>query len=135
MKEAVSALFVHFESEPFGALEKALEGQSVKVCHASSCREALRLLQDSNPPHVVFTDATLPDGTWADVVGRAASAAAPVNVIVVARLVDISLYVEVIQRGAFDFLVPPFAAPDLVHVIRCAVGNPLNRSHHNGHAA
>ncbi len=130
MKEAASVLFVHHESEPFGALEKALEGQSVKVCHASNCREASRLLQDSNPPHIMFTDTTLPDGTWADVIGLA-----PVNVIVVARLVDIRLYVDVIEHGAFDFLVPPFVPSDLAHVVRCALENVVSRRHGKAHAA
>ena len=135
MKEAASALFVHHESEPFGALEKALEGQFVKVCHASNCREASRLLQDSNAPHLVFTDTTLPDGTWAEVLGLAASAAAPVNVIVTARLPDLRLYVEVIQNGAFDFLAPPFVPSDLAHVVRCALENVVSRRHGQTHTA
>jgi DNA-binding NtrC family response regulator len=135
MKEATSALFVHYESEPLGALEKALEGQSVKVCHASSCREASHLLQYSNPPHLIFTDTMLPDGTWADVVGLAANAPVRVNVIVVARLVDIRLYVDVIERGAFDFLAPPFVPSDLAHVVRCAVENIVSRRHGQAHAA
>ncbi len=135
MKEAASALFVHCESGPFAELEKALEGQSVKVCHASDCREASGVLENSNPPRVIFTDTTLPDGTWADVVGLAAKAPAPVSVIVVARLVDMRLYVDVIQRGAFDFLVPPFVPSDLTHVVRCAVENVVSRSHGQAHAA
>ncbi len=135
MKEAASALFVHHESEPFGALEKALEGQFVKVCHASNCREASRLLQDSNPPQLAFTDTTLLDGTWADVVGLAAKAPVPVNVIVVARWADMRLYVEVIEHGAFDFLAPPFVPLDLAHMVRCAVENAVGRRHGQGHAA
>ncbi len=135
MKEAASALFVHYESEPMGALEKALEGQPVKACHASNCREASRLLENSNPPHVIFTDTTLPDGTWADVVGLAAKALMPVTVIVVARFVDMRLYVDVIQRGAFDFLAPPFVPFDLAHVVRCAVESVVSRRHGRAHAA
>jgi DNA-binding NtrC family response regulator len=135
MREAASALFVHYESEPFGALEKALEGQSVRVCHASNCREASRLLQDPDPPQLVFTDTTLPDGTWADVAGLAAKAPSAVNVIVVARWVDMRLYVEVIENGAFDFLAPPFVPLDLAHVVRCAVENAVGRRHGQADAA
>ena len=135
MKEAASALFVHHESEPFGALEKALEGQFVKVCHASSYREASRLLQDSNPRQLVFMDTTLPDGTWADVAGLATKAPVRVSVIVVARWVDMRLYVEVIENGAFDFIAPPFVPLDLAHVVRCAVENAVGRRHGQGHAA
>ncbi len=135
MKEAASALFVHHESEPFGALEKALESQSVKVCHVSSCREASRPLQDSNPPHLVFTDTTLLDGTWTDVLGLAGKAPATVNVIVVAHFPDMRLYVEVIQNGAFDFLAPPFVPSDLAHVVRCALENVASCRHGQAHAA
>jgi DNA-binding NtrC family response regulator len=129
MKEACLVLFVHDESEPLIALEKALEGQPMHVCHARNCREALGLLVNSKPPHLVFTDTTLPDGTWVDVLALAAKALAPVNVIVVARWVDIRLYVEVIDCGAFDFLVPPFVPSDLAHVVRCAVENIASRRH------
>ncbi len=135
MKEAASVLFVHHESEPFGALEKALEGQSVKVCHASNCREASDLLENSKPPHLVFTDTMLPDGTWADVLGLAAKAPAPVSLIVVARLPDMRLYVEAIENGAFDFLAPPFVPSDLAHVVRCALENVVSRRHEQAHAA
>ncbi len=135
MKEAASALFVHHESEPLRTLEKALEGQSVKVCHASNCQEASRLLQDSNPPYLVFTDTTLLDGTWADVLGLAGKAPATVNVIVVAHFPDMRLYVEVIQNGAFDFLAPPFVPSDLAHVVRCALENVVSRRHGQAHAA
>jgi FixJ family two-component response regulator len=77
----------------------------------------------------------LSDGTWADVVGLAAKVPAPVNVIVVARFVDIRLYVDVIERGAFDFLAPPFVPSDLAHVVRCAVENVVSRRHGQAHAA
>ncbi len=118
-----------------GAVEKGLEGQRVKVCHTRNCREASRLLQDSDPPHLVFTDTTLPDGTWTDVLGLAAKAPVPVNVIVVARFVDMRLYVNVMWRGAFDFLAPPFVPSDLAHVVRCAVENAVSQRHGQAHAA
>jgi FixJ family two-component response regulator len=48
-------------------------------------------------------------------------------VIVVARVVDTRFYVEAIEAGAFDFIVPPFNAADLAYVVRCAVDNVLAR--------
>ena len=93
MREGISALLVHDEAEPLGALQAALEGLSVRTYHARSCREAMRLLEQSTSPHVVFTDPMLPDGTWADVVRLAAKAPAATNVIVVGRLADVRFYV------------------------------------------
>jgi DNA-binding NtrC family response regulator len=135
MKETASALFVHHESEPFDKLERALEGQSVKVYHASNCQEASGLLENPKPPHLVFTDTRLPDATWADVLGLVAKAPATVNVIVVARFSDMRLYIDTIERGAFDFLVPPFVRFDLAHVVQCALENVASRSHGQAHAA
>jgi FixJ family two-component response regulator len=76
---------------------------------------------------LVFTDPQLPDGTWADIVVMAEKAKLPVNVIVVARLVDTRFYVEAIETGAFDFLAPPFNATDLAYVVRSALDNVAAR--------
>jgi FixJ family two-component response regulator len=69
----------------------------------------------------------MPDGTWADILAVAEKAAEPVNVIVVARVVDTRFYVEAIETGAFDFLAPPFNATDLAYVVRTALDNALAR--------
>ena len=44
----------------------------------------------------------------------------------VSRLVDVSLYVDTMEGGAFDFIVPPLSANELAHVVKCAVENVLN---------
>jgi DNA-binding NtrC family response regulator len=118
---------VHDQAEPLDTLELALQGQSIKTCRACSCQEASLELARANPVHLVFTDTTLPDGTWREVLGLAAKAPVPVDVIVVARLVDVQLYLEVIESGAFDFITPPFAACDVAHVIRCAADDVLHK--------
>jgi FixJ family two-component response regulator len=50
-----------------------------------------------------------------------------VNVIVVAPFVDIGFYVKAIERGAFDFIVPPLSDPELQHVVRIAAENAISR--------
>jgi DNA-binding NtrC family response regulator len=135
MKEEISALLVQNEAEPLDTLEIALRAQSIKTFRARNCQEASLELARATPVHLVFTDSTLPDGTWRDVLGLAAKAPAPVDVIVVARLVDIRLYIEVIESGAFDFITPPFAACDVAHVIRCAAQDVVRKRHAHGGAA
>ena len=44
----------------------------------------------------------------------------------VSRLVDVGLYVDTMEGGAFDFIVPPLSANELTHVVKCAVENVLN---------
>jgi DNA-binding NtrC family response regulator len=134
MRERLSALLIHQQPEPLRSLRLALERQGVETARARSCQEAWRILSGADPPHLVFTDRALADGLWTDVLALAARAPRPVNVIVVARLVDTRLYVEAIEAGAFDFLAPPFTTADLAHVVRCAADNVLGRREAQGHA-
>ena len=121
MKEEISALLLHQSTESQRLLKQSLEGRSIKVNWLKTCGEALPLLRKADPPHLVFTEALLPDGNWADIVKLALGALKPVKVIVVSRLVDIKLYVDTIVGGAFDFIVPPMTSDELAHVLACAV--------------
>ena len=125
MKEEISALLLHQPTESQRVLKQALEGRSIKVNWLQNYREALPLLRGADPPHLVFTEALLPDGTWVDVVKLALEAVEPVRVIVVSRLIDVRLYVQTMAGGAFDFIVPPMTSDELAHVLACAVDSVL----------
>jgi DNA-binding NtrC family response regulator len=127
MTERTKALLVHYNSETLATLKGALERQGMRVIHAESQAQAKHMLGGLSPVPLVFTDTQLPDGTWADVLAVAEKAAQPVNVIVVARVVDTRFYVEAIETGAFDFLAPPFNATDLAYVVRSALDNVVAR--------
>jgi DNA-binding NtrC family response regulator len=127
MKEIIRALLVQARHDPLDALRMALEEQSIDIFAARNCAEAALTLLSNFPPHMVFTEIQLADGNWADVLALAGKAPAPVNVIVVAPFVDISFYVQAIERGAFDFIVPPLSDPELLHVVRIAAENALSR--------
>jgi len=127
MTERITALIVHQNSDTLATLKGALERQGMSIIHAQSRAQAKRMLGGLNPAPLVFTDTQLPDGTWADILALAQKAKLPVNVIVVARVVDTRFYVEVIETGAFDFLAPPFNATDLAYVVRSAMDNVVAR--------
>lgn len=127
MKDEVKALLIHDQSETLATLRGVLERLGLSVIQAESYAQAKRWLGGLNPIPLVFTDTQLPDGNWADVVAVAGKAARPVNVIVVARVVNTRFYVEVIEYGAFDFIAPPFNATDLAYVVRTAVDNVVGR--------
>jgi DNA-binding NtrC family response regulator len=127
MSEKISVLLVSGEPESFAPLKSLLQSQSLETREVPSCGEALLVLWGKQPPHLVFTDTQLPDGTWAEVISLAGKAQAPSNVIVVSRLVDVKLYVEAIERGAFDFITPPFEARELRHIVRRATEDVLER--------
>lgn len=135
MTERITALVVHRNSETLTTLKGALERQGMSIVQAESRAQAIRMLGELNPAPLVFTDTQLPDGTWADILAEAERAAQPVNVIVVARLVNTRFYVEVIETGAFDFLAPPFVSSDLAYVVRSALDNVVARREARAHPA
>jgi DNA-binding NtrC family response regulator len=135
MKEEISALLLHQPTESQRVLKQALEARSIKVNWLRYYREALPLLREADPPHLVFTEALLPDGTWADVVKLPLEALKPVKVIVVSRLIDVRLYVKTMAGGAFDFIVPPMTSDELAHILACAVESVLNLRRTPGHGS
>jgi DNA-binding NtrC family response regulator len=127
MKEKVRALVIKARHDPLDVLRMALEEQSIEIYCARNCAEAALAMLSNSPPHLVFTEIHLADGNWEDVLTLAGKTSEPVNVIVVAPYVDIGFYVQVIERGAFDFIVPPLSDPEFMHVVRIAAENALNR--------
>jgi DNA-binding NtrC family response regulator len=127
MRGTVTALLIFHRTEPYNDLEAALEKLAVRTGRARTLAEACHIMSTVNLPLLVFTESELPDGNWADVVSLSARAASPVSVIVMGQEIDTKLYVSVIEGGAFDFMAPPFEAPDLAHVVRCAADNALMR--------
>lgn len=127
MQKNIKALLLMARHDPLDWLRPALEQQSVEVSTARNCAEAALALWSNRPPHLVFTEVQLADGNWADVLTLAAKASEPVNVIVMSSFVDIGFYLQVIERGAFDFIVPPLSEPELFHVLSIAAEDAVAR--------
>lgn len=127
MTNDIRALLLHSYDVPGNALRRALEDQFIATEMAQSFSEATKRIACSNPPHLVFTETDLPDGTWSDVVDLAAQASRPVSVIVVSPMADISLYIDVMERKAFDFITHAFTTVELSHILRCAVDDIIRQ--------
>ena len=132
MPQTITALLVHDRPEPMGFIQRALEAQDIRTHSVRTCREAHESLWGRQPPHLVLVDPRLPDGSWDDIIVSAAAAPSHANVIVVSDVVDMALYLESVQRGAFDFIVPPMSMPDFTYVVRSAVDNALQRRGSSG---
>ncbi len=126
-KGKISAILVYNQEDPSRALKLALENQGTEIHCARSCREVRKIIEEHDPPEVVFTDTDLADGTWVDVLRLSATAHDPVEVIVVSRLPDIKLYIDVMESGAFDFIAPPFQDAGLAHIVQCAAWRAISR--------
>jgi DNA-binding NtrC family response regulator len=127
MRRKFTVLLVHHRNDRFGTLNQILETLSIKVIRARNAQEAEAQLCEVPCPHLVLTDAVLPDGNWMDVLDVAAKAAEPVNVIVVSPVTDIKLYLDAMDQGAFDFMTDTFTIPEIVHILKCALDNVTRR--------
>jgi DNA-binding NtrC family response regulator len=126
MRKRIWALLVYGRADYSCHLRQVL-APLAKISEARTYGEAMRYLEGPDPPHLVFTDTLLPDGTWVDVLVLAQKAPKPVNVIVVARVADFTLYVDALERGAFDLITAPSLVSGVAHVWRPAKENVLSR--------
>ncbi|HEV2383309.1 MAG TPA: response regulator [Terriglobia bacterium] len=121
MKDKASALLVHDYEYPLRDLRPLLDRLGFDTRRARSCAEANFALAWPEPPTVVFTDTDLPDGSWTEIVALASQARSPVPVIVVSNAVDLSLYLDALEGGATEFIVPPFRDADINYVLQGAM--------------
>jgi DNA-binding NarL/FixJ family response regulator len=120
MTKDILALLVFAESDSSQTLQRALQRQSVRTMRVRTCNEARQFMERETRPDIIFSDVSVADGTWADVLKMARKERTPAEVVVVSRLPNTKLYIEVMERGGFDFMAPPFAQADLAHVVESA---------------
>ena len=136
MPTGFSALLVYDQDEPMGGVERIFLAHGVKLPRSRSCLEARAILGSPAPPSVVVTDLVLPDGNWADILRAANEGTTKTPAIVVSRILDTRLYLDVLGSGAHDFIVPPFSASDLAYIVRTALltGRPFAPGSRRRHA-
>jgi DNA-binding NtrC family response regulator len=126
MQAHISVLLIYEQPDPFDSLKTVLQKQSLSAGRARTCEEARHLIE-ATQPHLIFTEARLPDGTWADVVRCAEKAISPSNVIVVSGNANMKFYIKAMEAGAFDFIMPPFDGTHLDRMVQSALSNVLTR--------
>jgi DNA-binding NtrC family response regulator len=121
MPEELSVLLVYDQDETVCGAERIFQSCRIRFKRARNCFEAREVLRGPAAPRVVVTDLALSDGDWTDILRAANAAPAKTPVIVASRLLDIKLYLDVLDSGAHDFVVPPFSSSDLAYIIRTAI--------------
>lgn len=121
----VTALLIHGQPYSLHTLKLALDREGIESHHAWTLEEAVHYIQSENPPHLIFTRDRLMDENWVDVVTLAARATWPVNVIVVASHTNEVPWLQVIECGAFDLLIPPLTGRNFNRVLYRAVEDIL----------
>ena len=106
-------------------LGKVLNDAGVTVRLAKTCAEARDVVAKCDVPCVLFSDVSLPDGTWIDILTLANEGERNIPVILLSRVVDIALYISALEAGACDFVVPPYYHQDIAHILKCAANEGL----------
>jgi FixJ family two-component response regulator len=121
VRKAIRALLVGNRDALIDKLGFALESLGINHRRVADFGEAAELITNPAPPDIIFTNAKLPDGSWKDVRRLAAVSVKSVPTVVVSPVVDIRLYLNTIESGAADFIVPPFEPSELNFVIESAL--------------
>ncbi|UGQ45373.1 sigma-54-dependent transcriptional regulator [Massilia endophytica] len=113
------AILVEDEASLRLATAQTLElgGFSVQAC--SSAEEALALLR-ADFGGVLVTDVRLPGRSGLELLAQAVALDAELPVIVVTGHGDVSMAVEAMRSGAYDFIEKPFASERLMDAVRRA---------------
>jgi two-component system, OmpR family, copper resistance phosphate regulon response regulator CusR len=127
MTKDILALLVSAESDQSQGLQRELQRQSVKTRQVRTCTEAKQFFEREEKPDIIFSDVLVPDGTWADVLRMARNEKTSAEVVVVARLPNTKLYMDVMDGGGFDFIAPPFSQAEIAHVVQTATVDASKR--------
>ena len=102
-------------------VERALNPCPLEIRAVASCREAEHEIEHNRTAEVIFTDLQLSDGDWKQILQMARQSPAPAEVVIVSRFVDVPLYLDALEAGIFDFVVPPFHTVELGYIIVNAI--------------
>ena len=103
--------------------ERLLRREGYRVVTAGSRREGLHLVM-AEPPKLVISDLKLPDGDGIEIVRAARALAPPVPVILVTAFASAATREAALASGASAILVKPFAASELLRLVRAELARP-----------
>ena len=96
-------------------LNRIVDHKVWQVVTARTCRSGIRRLEKG--VDVIFSECSLADGTWKDIMNRVAVIAASPPLIVTSRLADAYLWSEVLNLGGFDVLAKPLNENEVRQVL------------------
>jgi two-component system OmpR family response regulator len=118
-ESALRLLLVEDEERVAAFIAKGLHAEGHVVEVAGTARDALSLIA-GNEYDIVLLDLMLPDGDGRDVRARIRAARPDTPVIVVSALGQVEDKVDLLDAGADDYLVKPFAFAELSARVRAA---------------
>jgi DNA-binding response OmpR family regulator len=103
-------------------------------CHCEAhavrtCQQGLAILRE-RAVSIVICERDLPDGTWKDILQALDTLSDHPFLIVMSRLADDHLWVEVLNLGGYDVLAKPLDHKEVVRAIESAWRNWSQRQQH-----
>ncbi len=118
-----AVLFVSPSVEDARTLAPMLAAVGISFSHVTDLGQAKKLLE-CETFGTVLTEASLPDGSWKDVVGVVGRIKRKVVVVTTDLLADARFWVDVLQYGAYNVLPKPFSRREVQRVLANAVDGP-----------
>ena len=113
-------LFVSPSAEDASILAEMLNPLSIPLEHAPDVRRA-RVKLDCEMFGVLLTEASLPDGSWEDVMNVAEEARLCSTIVVTHPFADARFWADVLDMGAYDLLPQPFCRSEVQRILSNAL--------------
>jgi len=120
-------LFVSPHSEDATLLSRMLGSLPVPLEHVADLQHA-RTIIHAEPYQVILTEATLPDGTWRDVLDVVRRVVPGPAVIVTDASADARFWAEALNLGAYDLIAQPFATAEVRRILSYACSRSSAKS-------
>ena len=130
LRRPARILVVDDEAHVRSMIGATLEHQGYDVQLATSARDALETLE-RNAFDLVLTDIVMQDGNGIALLERIRAQQPNLPVVVVTAIHDISVAIDSMRRGAYDYLLKPFEREHLVSTVERALDHrqALQESH------
>jgi len=120
-------LFVSPHREDATVLSRMLSSLPVSLEHVTDLQHAGAALQ-AEPYQVILTEATLPDGTWRDILDMVRRIIPRAVVIVTDARADAHFWAEALNLGAYDLIAQPFATAEVRRILSYACSRLSDKS-------
>jgi putative nucleotidyltransferase with HDIG domain len=100
-----------------------LVGAHFQACQASNGVEALSLLESGEEYDLVLSDLLMPEMDGIGLLERAKERFPDMPVVMLTAVLDVSVALQAIRNGAYDYLLKPFEREQLLATVRRALEN------------
>ena len=122
MRETLSVLFASLDEATVQTVRKAIQGYCSSTTSCGSTEEIFETLR-SESIDVVLLDLQPPFENSFDLLSELRARSPETEIVLVSRFDDKTLWLEALQRGAYDFLPKPVQLSELKRVLLQATEN------------